>query len=66
MATKLSLGDLTVTSFETNSSAMSLALPAGESFPGMCSCIGICQPTEDINCLTSVPTQPTLAEPALA
>jgi hypothetical protein len=65
MATKLSLGDLTVTSFETTSSAMALA-PAGESFPGMCTCIGICRPTEDINCLTSVPTQPTLAEPVLA
>lgn len=65
MATKLSLNDLDVTSFDTTSPAISLA-PAGESYPGMCSCIGICQPTEDINCLTSVPTQPTVAEPLAA
>ena len=63
MATKLDLNDLTVTSFDTTTAAMSLAEPGGMSWPGMCTCIGICRPTEDMICLTSIPTQPSLAEP---
>ena len=51
MAIKLDIGDLTVTSFQTSADqTISTLRPPEESWPAMCTCIGICAPTEDINC----------------
>jgi len=48
----LDLDKLEVVSFATYSTTYQQAerLPAGESFPGVCTCIGICQPSEDLYC----------------
>ena len=60
----LDLDELTVASFEPQPVFAVAAYDdgGGISWPGMCSCIGICPPTADIACLTSVPTQPTIQD----
>ncbi|HYW10196.1 MAG TPA: hypothetical protein VE913_24740 [Longimicrobium sp.] len=51
MAARLDISDLEVTSFQTTSTQVATAMaPPAESWPAMCTCIGICQPTEDIAC----------------
>lgn len=49
----LDLDQLEVVSFATYSATATEAerLPGGgDSFPAMCTCIGICQPSEDLYC----------------
>lgn len=47
----LDLDQLEVVSFATLSDGDAASLPGGEmSFPDLCTCINICQPTEDIYC----------------
>jgi hypothetical protein len=59
MAEKISLDldQLQVDSFSTFSSATEAErLPGGgDSFPAVCTCINICQPTEDIYCSGGCP-----------
>ena len=52
MAEKISLdlSQLEVASFQTASIGDRSSLPGGESWPDVCTCIGICQPSEDIYC----------------
>jgi hypothetical protein len=54
----LDLDQLQVVSFATYSARATEAerLPGGEqSFPAVCTCINICQPTEDIYCSGGCP-----------
>jgi hypothetical protein len=52
----LDLDQLDVVSFATYSGTDAAAVPA-ESFPAVCTCIGICQPSADIYCSGGCPPQ---------
>ncbi|HEX8244558.1 MAG TPA: hypothetical protein VF541_13725 [Longimicrobium sp.] len=57
----LSLDDLRVTSFETAPGANSVSDGGGQSWPDVCTCINICQPTEDIYCSGGCPPDNTVS-----
>jgi len=54
--------DLQVESFAVASSSVGQERlqPAGFSWPDVCTCIGICQPTEDIYCSGGCPPEYTI------
>ena len=60
MTPKLSLdvSDLQVSSFQTAS--ISDSPSTGNSWPDVCTCIGICQPSEDIYCSGGCPPETTM------
>jgi hypothetical protein len=60
--------DLQVSSFQTAAISDSISTGGGQSWPDVCTCIGICQPTEDIYCTgagcppdTTMPVEQTVA-----
>jgi len=53
----LDLDKLEVVSFATYSGSDASAAPPAESFPAVCTCIGICQPSEDLYCSGGCPPQ---------
>ena len=57
----MSLEDLQVTSFETASPAYARSADGGQSWPDVCTCIGICQPSEDIYCSGGCPPENTVS-----
>lgn len=53
--------DLNVTSFPTQEAQMKMSTGGGGiSWPDVCTCIGICQPTEDIYCSGGCPPDMTV------
>jgi hypothetical protein len=63
MDSKFSLNpdDLQVQSFVVASTSDTERLqPAGDSWPAMCTCINICQPTQDIYCSGGCPPETTI------
>jgi hypothetical protein len=56
----LSLEDLQVTSFQTAPLSASISTGGANSWPDVCTCIGICQPTEDIYCSGGCPPETTM------
>ncbi|MDB4948813.1 MAG: hypothetical protein JWM27_1462 [Gemmatimonadetes bacterium] len=66
MSTRLPLNpdDLQVMSFSTSVGATERSIqPAGFSWPAVCTCINICQPTEDIYCSGGCPPEMTIMAP---
>ena len=57
----MSVEDLQVASFETASPSYSISTGGGaQSWPDVCTCINICQPTEDIYCSGGCPPDATI------
>jgi len=53
--------DLKVTSFQTQAQENQISTGGGGmSWPDVCTCIGICQPTEDIYCSGGCPPDTTI------
>jgi len=59
---ELNLDQLQVTSFQTTAESDSIG--GGESWPAVCTCINICQPTEDIYCSGGCPPDYTVEQQA--
>ena len=57
----LDLNQLSVESFAPDPAAPEPMIQPVDSWPAVCTCIGICQPTADIYCSGGCP--PMLAEP---
>jgi hypothetical protein len=69
MSDKLSLSveDLQVSTFTVQEGSTSaMALPAGDSWPAICTCIGICDGTADIYCSGGCPPFAVAAAPVAA
>jgi hypothetical protein len=60
MSEKLNLDQLQVTSFATTSTQERIDIGGGDSWPAVCTCIGICQPSEDIYCSGGCPPEMTI------
>jgi len=52
--------DLKVTSFPTQESENMISTGGENSWPAVCTCIGICRPTEDIYCSGGCPPEFTV------
>ena len=57
---QLNLEDLQVSSFQTAPTSDSISTGGARSWPDVCTCIGICQPTEDIYCSGGCPPETTM------
>jgi hypothetical protein len=55
--------DLQVSSFPTASTSSSISTGGAQSWPDVCTCIGICQPTADIYCSGGCPPDTTAPAP---
>ena len=58
----MSIEDLQVTSFETSAVSYSISTGGAQSWPDVCTCINICQPTEDIYCSGGCPPDTTIQQ----
>ena len=58
----MSVEDLQVTSFETAAVSYSISTGGQMSWPDVCTCIGICQPSEDIYCSGGCPPDITVQQ----
>lgn len=60
----LNVADLQVSSFPTDATSSSISTGGAQSWPDVCTCIGICQPTEDIYCTgAGCPPETTMPVP---
>jgi hypothetical protein len=63
MSLSLNPEDLQVTSFQTEQASRSVStIGGGNSWPDVCTCIGICQPSEDIYCSGGCPPDTTIQQ----
>jgi len=61
MAMPLNPDDLQVSTFQTTQPSLASSTGGGQSWPDVCTCINICQPTEDIYCSGGCPPDTTVS-----